>query len=124
MDGCENIVPVLQTTKNNGHNVACHLYNPEPPFNANKTSTITLELETETNRENRETIQSTETHPQLQVKNLCVHYPIQKGILKRTVGYVYAVDNVTLDIPHGKNARSRRRIWIWQKPRLEKPSFG
>ena len=38
----------------------------------------------------------------LQVKNLCVHYPIQKGIFKRTVGYVYAVDDVTLDIPRGK----------------------
>ena len=103
MDGCENIVPMLQTVKGNGHNVACHLYNPEPPFNASGTSTTTLELETETDRENRETtIPSTETYPQLQVKDLCVHYPIQKGILKRTTGYVYAVDNVTLDIPHGK----------------------
>ncbi len=102
MDGCENIVPILQTLKSNGHNVACHLYNPEPPFNASGTST-TLELETEANRENRETTtQSTETHLQLQVKDLCVHYPIQKGILKRTAGYVYAVDNVTLDIPQGK----------------------
>ena len=43
-----------------------------------------------------------DTQPQLQVKNLCVHYPIQKGILKRTVGYVYAVDDVTFDIPRGK----------------------
>lgn len=44
----------------------------------------------------------TMSHPQLQVKDLCVHYPIQKGIFKRTVGYVYAVDDVTLDIPRGK----------------------
>ena len=103
MDECENIVPVLQNVMDNGHNVACHLYNPEPPFNAPGTLTTTLELETETNRENRrDTTQSTETHPQLQVKNLCVHYPIQQGILKRTAGYVYAVDNVNLDIPHGK----------------------
>ena len=103
MDGCENILPTLQTVNGNEHNVACHLYNPEPPFKATVTGATKLELATEANRENREAIaQSTETHPQLQVKNLCVHYPIQKGILKRTVGYVYAVDSVTLDIPRGK----------------------
>jgi peptide/nickel transport system ATP-binding protein len=34
--------------------------------------------------------------------NLRVHFPIVKGILKRTVGYVYAVDGVTLTIPKGK----------------------
>ena len=103
MDGCKNIIPTLQTVNGNGHNVACHLYNPEPPFNATVTPVTKLELEIETDRENRETTaQLTETHPQLQVKDLCVHYPIQKGILKRTVGYVYAVDDVTLDIPRGK----------------------
>ena len=103
MDGCENLIPTLQTVNGNGHNVACHLYNPEPPFNATVTPVTKLELEIETDRENRETTaQLTETHPQLQVKDLCVHYPIQKGILKRTVGYVYAVDDVTLDIPRGK----------------------
>ena len=103
MDGCENLIPTLQTVNGNGHNVACHLYNPEPPFNATATPATKLELEIETDRENRETTaQLTETHPQLQVKDLCVHYPIQKGILKRTVGYVYAVDDVTLDIPRGK----------------------
>jgi peptide/nickel transport system ATP-binding protein len=103
MDGCENLIPTLQTVNGNGHNVACHLYNPEPPFNATATPATKLELEIETDRENKETTaQLTETHPQLQVKDLCVHYPIQKGILKRTVGYVYAVDDVTLDIPRGK----------------------
>ena len=34
--------------------------------------------------------------------NLRVHFPIVKGILKRTVGYVYAVDGVSLTIPKGK----------------------
>lgn len=103
MDGCETIVPILQTVNGNEHNVACHLYNPEPPFNAPGTETTKLELETETDREDRESpTQSTETHSQLQVKDLCVHYPIQKGVLKRTVGYVYAVDDVTFDIPRGK----------------------
>ena len=116
MDGCENIFPTLQTVNGNEHNVACHLYNPEPPFSvqlanrnlalqkqATGTEATKLELEIEANRENRgAAAQSTETHPQLQVKDFCVHYPIQKGILKRTVGYVYAVDDVTLNIPRGK----------------------
>lgn len=38
-------------------------------------------------------------HSSLFVKDLKVHFPIKKGILKRTVGYVKAVDGVTLEIP-------------------------
>ena len=38
----------------------------------------------------------------IQVNNLRVHFPIVKGILKRTAGYVYAVDGVSLTIPKGK----------------------
>ena len=115
MDGCESIVPTLHTVNGSEHNVACHLYNPEPPFsvqlanrklaiqkNAAKTSVAKLELETEIVKNEESSTQSTASHPQLQVKDLCVHYPIQKGIFKRTVGYVYAVDDVTLEIPRGK----------------------
>ena len=103
MDGCDNIVPTLHAVNGSEHNIACHLYNPEPPFNSTRASTTRLELETTVNKKNEESSeQPTASHPQLQVKDLCVHYPIQKGIFKRTVGYVYAVDNVTLDIPSGK----------------------
>ena len=103
MDGCESIAPTLHTANGGEHNVACHLYNPEPPFNAIKTSAAKLELETEIGSKNVDSSpQPTAAQPQLQVKDLCVHYPIQKGIFKRTVGYVYAVDNVTLEIPRGK----------------------
>ena len=128
MDGCETIVPLLQTVNGNGHNVACHLYNPEPSFSVQlenrklaiqkpvqlenrklaiqKHATVTgstkLELEIDTDKITNVPTQPTDTQPQLQVKNLCVHYPIQKGILKRTVGYVYAVDDVAFDIPRGK----------------------
>lgn len=107
MAGCETITPTLHTVNGSDHNVACHLYNPEPPFNAKLTGHTKLVLETgETDgrmEEWKNGGQST-THPSnlLQVKDFCVHYPIQKGIFKRTVGYVYAVDDVTLDIPRGK----------------------
>ena len=38
----------------------------------------------------------------LEVKDLRVWFPIQKGILKRTVGYIKAVDGVTLNIREGE----------------------
>jgi len=38
----------------------------------------------------------------LRVADLKVHFPIKKGIFKRTVGYVKAVDGVSLEIPPGK----------------------
>jgi len=38
----------------------------------------------------------------LEVNNLKVHFPIRKGFFQRTVGYVKAVDGVTLSIPRGK----------------------
>jgi peptide/nickel transport system ATP-binding protein len=111
MDGCDNIAPTLHAVNGSEHNVACHLYNPEPPFNATRTGSTKLRLETDEKDGKMEEWKDGGkiAHPifqssnlQLQVKNLCVHYPIQKGIFKRTVGYVYAVDDVTLDIPRGK----------------------
>jgi len=38
----------------------------------------------------------------LEVNDLKVHFPIQKGLLKRTVGYVKAVDGVTLQLHQGQ----------------------
>ena len=38
----------------------------------------------------------------LRVADLKVHFPIKKGIFKRTVGHVKAVDGVSLEIPPGK----------------------
>jgi len=40
--------------------------------------------------------------PLLQVDNLKVHFPIKKGLLSKTVGYVYAVDGVTLTLQKGE----------------------
>ena len=38
----------------------------------------------------------------LHVRDLKVHFPIRKGILKRVTGYIKAVDGISLDIPVGK----------------------
>jgi peptide/nickel transport system ATP-binding protein len=40
--------------------------------------------------------------PLLEVRDLKVHFPIRRGILKRTVGHVRAVDGVSLSIPAGR----------------------
>lgn len=38
----------------------------------------------------------------LRVRDLKVHFPIKKGLLKKTVGYVHAVDGVSIDIYSGQ----------------------
>ncbi|MGA8052776.1 MAG: ABC transporter ATP-binding protein [Burkholderiales bacterium] len=41
-------------------------------------------------------------HRLLEVRDLSVHFPIRKGLLQRTVGYVKAVDGVSIAIPEGR----------------------
>jgi len=41
--------------------------------------------------------------PVLQVDGLKKHFPVRKGLLRRTVGHVYAVDDVSFTI---KSVRS------------------
>jgi peptide/nickel transport system ATP-binding protein len=43
-----------------------------------------------------------ETPVLLKVEDLKVHFPIRRGILKRTVGYVRAVDGVSLELREGR----------------------
>jgi peptide/nickel transport system ATP-binding protein len=38
----------------------------------------------------------------LSIQNLKVHFPIKKGIFQRTVGFVKAVDGISLSIPRGE----------------------
>jgi peptide/nickel transport system ATP-binding protein len=38
----------------------------------------------------------------LEVKDLKVHFPIRRGVLRRTVGYVRAVDGVSLELKEGR----------------------
>jgi oligopeptide/dipeptide ABC transporter ATP-binding protein len=38
----------------------------------------------------------------LVVEDLVKHYPVRKGVIARTVGYVRAVDNISFSIPRGK----------------------
>ena len=38
----------------------------------------------------------------IKVRNLKTWYPVKKGLLKRTAGYVKAVDDVSLDVYKGE----------------------
>jgi ABC-type uncharacterized transport system, duplicated ATPase component len=40
--------------------------------------------------------------PVLEVRDLAVHFPVRKGLLKRTVGHVKAVDGVSLRLAPGR----------------------
>jgi len=42
------------------------------------------------------------SHALLQLQDLKVYFPIQRGLFRRTVGYVKAVDGISLDIPSGQ----------------------
>lgn len=41
--------------------------------------------------------------PILQVKDLIVHFPVRKGVLQRTAGFVKAVDGVSFEIARGRS---------------------
>ncbi len=40
--------------------------------------------------------------PVLEVTDLKKHFPVKKGVVRRTVGYVYAVDGVTFEVGEGE----------------------
>ncbi|MGB7918917.1 MAG: ABC transporter ATP-binding protein, partial [Desulfobacterales bacterium] len=40
--------------------------------------------------------------PLIRVDNLKVHFPIKKGLFHKAVGYVYAVDDVSLSLQKGE----------------------
>ena len=40
--------------------------------------------------------------PVLEVKDLKKHFPVRKGLLRRTVGHVYAVDGISFSIGVGE----------------------
>ena len=90
-DACELGLPKWQGDDLQGYR--CVLKDPA----------ATRQASSETGQTAAQTIQ--QESPQdgyLKLDNLKVHFPIKKGVLKRTVGHVRAVDGVDLDIPRGK----------------------
>jgi peptide/nickel transport system ATP-binding protein len=68
--------------------------NPKHPY------TQSLLRDAMDTKEKRETAK--ESEQLLEVEDLKVYFPIKKGFFQRTVGYVKAVDGISLSIPKGK----------------------
>ncbi len=72
-----------------GHEVACYHWRTEEESTTGKT-------EEKSERSGKGTL--------LRLEDLKVYYPIRKGLLKRTVGHVQAVDGVSLEVRPGQSA--------------------
>jgi len=95
MEGCARIEPPL-TEWAPGHKAACHLYDPafmsQPhsrPFRQEPDILPPL------------SVPPAQRERLLEVKGLNTWYPIKKGVLKRTVGFVKAVDGIDIDVKKG-----------------------
>ncbi len=96
---CRTEVPAL-TAASDAHRVRCHLYTPEE-------SARRSALELQPGAQRLAAAPATAVSPQsapplLSVRELKVHFPIRKGLFKRTVGQVRAVDGMSLDIAAGR----------------------
>jgi oligopeptide/dipeptide ABC transporter ATP-binding protein len=95
MAGCAENPPLL-VEREAKHSVACHLH--DPAFMSTEDSKPLARVRPEVRTI---TTPPTEREILLEVKNLKTYYPIRKGILKRVVGYVKAVDGIDLKIRKG-----------------------
>jgi peptide/nickel transport system ATP-binding protein len=80
----------------NGRGVRCHLYDESvsAPASVNPPRRKARKSPTAAQGKAGEAL--------LQVRDLKVHFPIHKGVFQRVVGYVKAVDGVSLDIARGR----------------------
>ena len=92
MDMCHDQIPLWAKT-GEAQGVRCHLYSADvaPVVRLVKPQVQATEA-----------ITDKATKALLQVKDLKVHFPIHKGVLRRTVGYVKAVDGVSMNITTGR----------------------
>jgi oligopeptide/dipeptide ABC transporter ATP-binding protein len=95
MEGCAGIEPPL-SEREPGHFVSCHLY--DPGF-MNKPCSRPLKMEAE--EAAPLSVKPKERPVVLDVKGLKCYYPVRKGLLKRVVGHVKAVDGIDLTIRKG-----------------------
>ncbi len=93
MQGCSDILPRLLEIEPN-HQVACHLYDE-----ACVAKVKSVEVRESIRKQEPPSSQET---PLIEIRGLRVYFPIKKGLLKKTVGYVKAVDGVDLVIKKGQ----------------------
>jgi peptide/nickel transport system ATP-binding protein len=77
-----------------GHQVRCHLYDPSAAAGAAAAAASSPAVAPSLPQPPAATL--------LEVTDLKVHFPLRKGVLKRTVGHVRAVDGVSLSLAAGR----------------------
>ncbi len=96
MTGCEKIEPAL-FEKDKTHFVACHLYDEKFMQDA---AAATAKVEKPGKAATKEDTTLVTPHKDrktlVKINRLSVHYPVKKGFLMKTVGYVKAVDGIDL----------------------------
>ncbi len=97
MAGCSSLKPELEEVEK-GHLLSCHLY--DHGFMKDKELSTPL-VATGPEEEPPRAEGRGEGTTILEVKGLKCYYPVRKGIFKRVVGYVKAVDGIDLTIEEG-----------------------
>ncbi|NNG12990.1 MAG: ABC transporter ATP-binding protein [Halobacteria archaeon] len=93
-DYCHSHVPSWSIETDHHHHVRCHLADENiiaPPVSEARETVL---RHAAAGQHNGEAL--------LDVSELKVHFPIHKGVFKRVVGHVYAVDGISLSIPRGR----------------------
>ncbi len=93
-DRCEQVIPQWTSFLTGG--VRCHLASPKDAETRPEEATEVVKQEA------LDPQISLKKETLLKISELKVHFPIQKGLFKKTVGYVKAVDGISLAIDAGK----------------------
>ncbi len=94
IDVCKRLAP--NWYENNSNVVRCHLYNDD------FISVKTISLKEEENQFLKSGFDVHENENVLDIKNLKVYFPIVKGIFKRVVQTIKAVDEISFSVDKGK----------------------
>ena len=95
-EACRLVDPMLLPVEE-GHTAACILYDEQ--LQGRKIAPV--EVRTPPPPRPR-ALDQVEATPLIRLEGVKVHFPIRKGVLKRTVGYVKAVDGIDLEIRKGQ----------------------
>jgi len=77
--------------------------NPAHPYSQELFAALPSKAKRDSEARSRHTtVKDNDSSPLLMVRDLKVYFPIKKGLLKKTVGFVRAVDGVAIDIVSGQ----------------------